>query len=105
MPFTGSESKELCVVFASKLIVAVANGKVEVVRLLLDKGVNVNATDNQGKTTLDITRYYKQKDIEALLLKAGAQVEEPPETLKMAKPQAKPNKKKSAAGTKNSGNK
>jgi ankyrin repeat protein len=51
---------------------AVMGGHVEVVRLLLSRGAKVNIKDEDGKTALDLAREKRDREIIALLEKAGA---------------------------------
>ena len=65
---TGSGQPPLCV--------AVANGHIEVVRILLDYGANVDATmRDSGETALHIAIKNCHNDIIELLLEAGPQLE------------------------------
>jgi ankyrin repeat protein len=50
------------------LIIAVRNGDLETIRLLLEKGAEINATDHEGYTALSWALYYGKRDIAKLLL-------------------------------------
>jgi ankyrin repeat protein len=50
------------------------NDQVEIVRLLLDSGVDVNSVDNDGYTPLHIACIYEHPEVVELLLKYGADV-------------------------------
>jgi ankyrin repeat protein len=54
------------------LISATYSQKIDVVRVLLDAGAKVNATDKSGRTALDWARMKNDSEIEALLIKYGA---------------------------------
>ena len=54
------------------LMVAALNGHANIVEVLLEKGANVNAVDNEGWTPLDRAEdYAKSKNAVEVLLKAG----------------------------------
>jgi ankyrin repeat protein len=59
---------------------AAQNGRQDVLPLLLEKGADVRAKDKDGKTALDLTREYKEKHAEEVLLKAGAPAGEAAQT-------------------------
>lgn len=54
------------------LIVAAMSGHVPLVRILLARGANVNATDMEGWTALRYARGFGYTDIAELLAEAGA---------------------------------
>ena len=55
-------------------MLAVKNNRLDTVKLLLEKGAQVNAKNKEGKTALDLARAQNHKDLEQVLLKAGATV-------------------------------
>ncbi len=55
------------------LIVATFYNKVEIVKLLLEKGIDPNTLDYQGNSALSYASVYKQKEIAELLLQNGAE--------------------------------
>jgi len=65
------------------------------VKLLLEKGLDVNAKDKEGKTALSYARAAKKNDIEEMLLKAGASpVKEEPKKEKPEEAKKKPERPK-----------
>jgi hypothetical protein len=54
------------------LMLAVAQGRLEVVRLLLARGADPNAADNSGRSPLQQARAGNLRDVAALLERAGA---------------------------------
>ena len=54
------------------LMSAASRGQSEVVKLLLDKGADLDVQDKSGKTALSYARAAQKRDIEEMLLKAGA---------------------------------
>jgi ankyrin repeat protein len=63
------------------LLLAIGNSRVETIRLLLQRGVNVNATNSVGRTALSAARKHARapsqkatmQEVIALLLAAGAE--------------------------------
>jgi ankyrin repeat protein len=62
---------------SSPLILAAAKGHPEVVRLLLDRGAHINATDHTGWTPLHAAIYGGHAEVVQLLLERGAQLDQP----------------------------
>ncbi|WP_447983493.1 ankyrin repeat domain-containing protein [Nitrospira sp. Nam74] len=62
---------------SSPLILASAKGHSEVVRLLLDHGAHINATDHTGWTPLHAAIYGGHAEVVQLLLERGAQMDQP----------------------------
>jgi ankyrin repeat protein len=58
----------------SALVQAVSINDLSRVRRLLERGANVNAVDNYGRTPLHQAAQYDHRDIVALLLQSGANV-------------------------------
>lgn len=56
------------------LIHAVISGQLNAARLLIDKGIDLNFTDNDGNTALHIGLFKKNYDLVDLLLAKGAKV-------------------------------
>jgi len=54
------------------LMIAAAEGHVEVVRLLIEAGSDVNALDEEGSSSLSLARSYGYLDVAATLAAAGA---------------------------------
>ena len=61
---------------AIALVHATSNGYIEIARLLIAKGANVNAKDVGDKTPLDNAVWYKQPEIADLLRKHGVKTSE-----------------------------
>jgi ankyrin repeat protein len=57
------------------LMTASMPGNIEMMKLLLEKGADVNARDRVGETPLMIAAYWDQVDAAALLLEQGASIE------------------------------
>jgi ankyrin repeat protein len=53
---------------------AAVSGDIAAVKALLDKGVNVNAKDTEGRTALTEAAYWGHTDIAALLIESGADI-------------------------------
>lgn len=62
---------------SSPLILAAAKGHAEVVRLLLDHGAHINATDHTGWTALHAAVYGGHVEVVRLLLERRAQLHQP----------------------------
>jgi ankyrin repeat protein len=64
----------------SKLVASlhevVKAGDIEQVRLLLSKGAEINATDNEGRTPLHWAAWYGRKDVAEVLIAKGANINE-----------------------------
>ena len=58
----------------TSLILATAQGRTEIVKMLLEFGANVNVANKAGKTALSIATQNKKKDIMALLQTASAAI-------------------------------
>ncbi|MCP3932030.1 MAG: ankyrin repeat domain-containing protein [Bacteroidetes bacterium] len=56
----------------SSLMVATQHGNIEMVKALLDNGANIHFKNTIGGTALAYSRTFKQKEIENLLIRAGA---------------------------------
>lgn len=56
------------------LIHAVISGQLNAARLLIDKGIDLNFTDNDGNTALHISLFKRNYDLVDLLLSRGARV-------------------------------
>ncbi|SNC63074.1 Ankyrin repeat-containing protein [Marinobacter sp. es.048] len=56
------------------LISAAGNGEKRRVQLLLSAGADVNYRSGDGRTALDIARATNNRDLEMLLVQAGAQL-------------------------------
>lgn len=61
---------------AIALVHATSNGYIEIARLLIAKGANVNAKDVGDKTPLDNAVWYKKPEIADLLRKHGVKTSE-----------------------------
>ena len=61
---------------AIALVHATSNGYIEIARLLIAKGANVNAKDVGDKTPLDNAVWYKKLEIADLLRKHGVKTSE-----------------------------
>ena len=61
---------------AVALVHATSNGYIEIARLLIAKGANVNAKDVGDKTPLDNAVWYKKPEIADLLRKHGVKTSE-----------------------------
>jgi ankyrin repeat protein len=59
------------------LHVAATHGRTEIVRLLLQKGADPNARDQDGSAPIDEAAWRGFRDIVALLLDAGARIDGP----------------------------
>ncbi len=57
------------------LMAAVMKGNLQLINALLERKVNLNAQDDEGKTALHIATLTNQNDIVKLLLKEGAKKE------------------------------
>jgi len=55
------------------LIVAAVEGHLEIVRMLVEAGSDLNIVDAEGSTALSLARSYGNLDVAALLAEAGAQ--------------------------------
>lgn len=62
---------------SSPLILAAAKGHTEIVRLLLDRGAHINATDHTGWTPLHAAIYGGHAEVVQCLLERGAQLDQP----------------------------
>jgi ankyrin repeat protein len=62
---------------SSPLILAAAKGHTEIVRLLLDRGAHINATDYTGWTPLHAAIYGGHVEVVQFLLERGAQLDQP----------------------------
>ncbi|HIM17462.1 MAG TPA: ankyrin repeat domain-containing protein, partial [Dehalococcoidia bacterium] len=60
--------------FADPIHVAAAAGDLAAIRAELDKGVDVNAKDNEGRTPLHYAAKYATKQVVELLIPNGADV-------------------------------
>ena len=58
--------------FTTALMTASQSGHIDAVRLLLEKGADVNAVDERGETALNRAKSYKHTEIVKLLRAAGA---------------------------------
>ncbi|HKY73205.1 MAG TPA: ankyrin repeat domain-containing protein [Nitrospira sp.] len=56
------------------LIVVAQIGKIDAVKRLIDEGANIEATDQQGRTVLEVATAFGQADVVKILLMAGANV-------------------------------
>jgi ankyrin repeat protein len=54
------------------LMIAAAEGHLDVVRLLVEAGSDLNTVDAEGSTALTLARSYGNLDVAALLEEAGA---------------------------------
>jgi ankyrin repeat protein len=57
------------------LCVAAYNGHLEVVKLLLEKGADIEHKDNDGRTPLCVAAYNGHLEVVRLLLEKGADIE------------------------------
>ena len=57
------------------LLIAAANGQIEVMKLLLEKGAAVDAKDSNGSTPLTLAVWQGYLDMAKLLLEKGAAVD------------------------------
>ncbi|PIE46850.1 MAG: hypothetical protein CSA42_06150 [Gammaproteobacteria bacterium] len=58
--------------YSSPLMVAVSTQNIDIVKMLLERGADVNIIEGEGVTVLDIAKKKKNKHIVDLLLKYGA---------------------------------
>lgn len=55
------------------ITIAASLGRLESVKLLIDKGVDLTAEDSDGRTALDLAENFKKTEIAQLLRRAGCQ--------------------------------
>ncbi len=58
--------------YSSPLMVAVNTQHIDIIKILLEHGANVNVVESEGVTVLDVARNQKNKRIIDLLLQYGA---------------------------------
>jgi hypothetical protein len=58
----------------SLLSIASQNGQIDMVQLLIDKGIDINASDKEGNTALHMAAINGHKDIAQLLVAEGADI-------------------------------
>merc|ERR1711893_90434 len=59
-------------------------GRVQIAKILIERGADVNAKDYKGCTPLRLARRYGQDDIETMLIEKGAKDEQDPPSRKQS---------------------